>query len=101
LRDEARLNLLFYMEDQDEICQPDGQKTPTRGPSLTPSFRASGLTSGPFSHTSHRTSFPSGRDIPPASVEQAIKLSGTKYCSAMASLNTNFEHSYRIVEDEV
>jgi putative redox protein len=41
-----------------------------------------------------------GKDIPPKSVEQAIKLSETKYCSAMASLNAGVEHSYRIVADE-
>jgi putative redox protein len=39
-----------------------------------------------------------GTGISPKSVEQAIKLSHTKYCSAMASLNALFEHSYRIVE---
>jgi putative redox protein len=40
-----------------------------------------------------------GRGISPKSVEQAIKLSHTKYCSAMASLNALFEHSYRIAEE--
>ena len=39
-----------------------------------------------------------GKTIKPKAVEQAIKLSETKYCSAMASVNAVFEHSYRIVE---
>ena len=39
-----------------------------------------------------------GRDIKPKAVEQAIKLSETKYCSAMASLNAVVDHTYRIVE---
>ena len=38
-----------------------------------------------------------GKDIKPKAVEHAIKLSETKYCSAMASLNANFAHSYRIL----
>lgn len=38
-----------------------------------------------------------GRDIKPEAVEQAIALSETKYCSAMASLNAKFTSSYRIV----
>ena len=37
-----------------------------------------------------------GKDIKPQAVEQAIALSEEKYCSAMASLNAEFEHSYRI-----
>ena len=37
-----------------------------------------------------------GKDIKPKAVEQAIALSEKKYCSAMASLNAEFEHSYRI-----
>jgi putative redox protein len=37
-----------------------------------------------------------GKDIKPKAVEQAITLSEQKYCSAMASLNAEFEHSYRI-----
>jgi putative redox protein len=41
-----------------------------------------------------------GHDIPPQAVERAIELSETKYCSAIASLNARFEHSYRIVEDK-
>ena len=39
-----------------------------------------------------------GKDIKPKAVEQAIALSEKKYCSAMASLNAEFEHSYRIEE---
>lgn len=41
-----------------------------------------------------------GQGIKPQSVEQAIRLSEEKYCSAMASLNAAFTHSYRIVEAE-
>ena len=37
-----------------------------------------------------------GHDIQPQAVERAIELSETKYCSAIASLNARFEHSYRI-----
>jgi putative redox protein len=40
----------------------------------------------------------SGKGIKPNAVEQAIQLSETKYCSAMASLNASFESSYRIVD---
>lgn len=40
----------------------------------------------------------SGNDIKPAAVEQAIRLSETKYCGAMASLNAEFETTYRIVD---
>ena len=39
-----------------------------------------------------------GKGIKPAAVEQAIALSVTKYCSAIASVNARIEHSYRIVE---
>ena len=39
-----------------------------------------------------------GKDIKPRAVEQAIELSESKYCRAMASLNAAFEHSYRIVD---
>jgi len=39
-----------------------------------------------------------GTGIQPRGVEQAIALSETKYCGAMASLNANFTHSYRIEE---
>ena len=40
-----------------------------------------------------------GKDIKPKAVEQAIQLSETKYCGAMASLNANFETIYRIVDE--
>ena len=40
-----------------------------------------------------------GGDIKPKGVEQAIELSEKKFCSAMASMNAEFEHSYRIVKD--
>ena len=40
-----------------------------------------------------------GKDIKPKAVEQAIQLSETKYCGAMASLNAHFETSYRIVNE--
>lgn len=39
-----------------------------------------------------------GVGIRPKDVEQAISLSETKYCSAIASLNAEFGHSYRIIE---
>ena len=39
-----------------------------------------------------------GTGIAPAAVEQAIKLSETKYCSALTSLNASVEHAYRIEE---
>ena len=39
-----------------------------------------------------------GKDIKPKSVEQAIQLSETKYCGAMASLNADFKTIYRIVD---
>ena len=39
-----------------------------------------------------------GVGIRPKDVEQAISLSETKYCSAIASLNADLDHSYRIVE---
>jgi putative redox protein len=39
-----------------------------------------------------------GRNIKPKGVEQAIDLSEKKFCSAMASMNAEFEHSYRIVD---
>ena len=38
-----------------------------------------------------------GNDIKPPAVEQAIRLSESKYCGAMASLNAEFETTYRIV----
>ena len=40
----------------------------------------------------------SGKGIKPKAVEQAIQLSETKYCSAMASVNAAVKHSYEIVE---
>jgi len=39
-----------------------------------------------------------GTGIKRTDVEQAISLSENKYCSAIASLNAEFDHSYRIVE---
>ena len=39
-----------------------------------------------------------GTGIRERDVERAIQLSEEKYCSAMGSLNANFEHSYRIVD---
>jgi putative redox protein len=41
-----------------------------------------------------------GIGITPKAVEQAIQLSETKYCSAIASLNANFESTYRIVDND-
>ncbi len=40
-----------------------------------------------------------GKEIPPKAVEQAIELSEEKYCSALASFNATFSHSYTI-EDQ-
>lgn len=37
-----------------------------------------------------------GTDVKPTDVERSIELSETKYCSAMASLNAQISHSYRI-----
>ena len=37
-----------------------------------------------------------GTDIKPEGVERAITLSETKYCGAMASLNSRITNSYRI-----
>ncbi len=39
-----------------------------------------------------------GENVKPGDVERAIELSISKYCSAIASLNANVTHSYRIVE---
>jgi putative redox protein len=39
-----------------------------------------------------------GKGITAKGVEQAIELSRTKYCSAIASLNAEFQFSYRIIE---
>lgn len=41
-----------------------------------------------------------GRGVKPKDVERAIELSETKFCSAMASVNADIEHTYRIVEEE-
>ena len=41
-----------------------------------------------------------GKGVKPQDVERSIELSVTKYCSAMASVNANVAHTYRIVEDE-
>ena len=40
-----------------------------------------------------------GKGIKPKAVEQAIQLSETKYCGAMASLNADFKTAYRIVDE--
>jgi len=40
-----------------------------------------------------------GKGLKPKAVEQAIQLSETKYCGAMASLNADFKTSYRIVDE--
>ena len=40
-----------------------------------------------------------GQDIKPKAAEQAIQLSETKYCSAIASLNADFASTYRIVDN--
>ena len=37
-------------------------------------------------------------EVKPAALERAIELSNTKYCSAMASINAEVSHSYRIEE---
>jgi hypothetical protein len=42
-----------------------------------------------------------GRGVKPRDVERAISLSMTRYCSAVASLTAEVEHTYRIVEDEI
>lgn len=41
-----------------------------------------------------------GRGIKPKDVQRAIELSMTKYCSAVASLDADIKHSFRIVEEE-
>ena len=41
-----------------------------------------------------------GQGIKAKAVEQAIELSENKYCSALASLNSAFEHTYHIVNEE-
>ena len=40
-----------------------------------------------------------GKGIKPKAVEQAIQLSETKYCGAMASLNADVKAAYRIVDE--
>ena len=40
-----------------------------------------------------------GTNLSTKAVEQAIRLSEAKYCSATASLNAEVTHSYRIVEE--
>jgi putative redox protein len=40
-----------------------------------------------------------GKGIRPKALEQAIQLSETKYCGAMASLNADFNTTFRIVEE--
>jgi len=41
-----------------------------------------------------------GRGIRPRAVEQAIELSETKYCGAIASLKARVKTAYRIVEEK-
>lgn len=41
-----------------------------------------------------------GKGIKPSAVEQAIRLSEEKYCSARASVNAEVTSSYRIIESE-
>jgi putative redox protein len=48
----------------------------------------------------HIEYFLAGKNISSKAVEQAIKLSEEKYCSALASLNADFSHSYRIENQE-
>jgi putative redox protein len=48
----------------------------------------------------HIEYFLAGKNIPSKAVEQAIKLSEEKYCSASASLNAEFTHSYTIENQE-
>jgi putative redox protein len=40
-----------------------------------------------------------GKGLKPKAVEQAIQLSETKYCGAMASLNADFKTTYLIVDE--
>lgn len=44
----------------------------------------------------HIDYFLAGKNISSKAVEQAIKLSEEKYCSALASINAEFTHSYTI-----
>ncbi len=41
-----------------------------------------------------------GMDLEPKGISQAIDLSERKYCGAMASLNAEFTHSYRMESPE-
>jgi putative redox protein len=41
-----------------------------------------------------------GKGIKPKAVEQAIELSASKYCSALASLKAEFKHTYKVIESE-
>jgi putative redox protein len=41
-----------------------------------------------------------GQGIKPQDVERSIELSVSKYCSAIANVNANVEHSYRIIDDK-
>jgi len=42
-----------------------------------------------------------GSGVKPRDVERAIALSMTRYCSAVASLNAEVEHTYSIVEEQM
>jgi putative redox protein len=42
-----------------------------------------------------------GRGIKTKDVQRAIELSMTKYCSAIASINAEIKHSFRIVEEDL
>lgn len=48
----------------------------------------------------HIEYFVAGKNIPSKAVEHAIKLSEEKYCSALASFNAEFSHSYNIENQE-
>jgi putative redox protein len=41
-----------------------------------------------------------GTGVKPRDVERSIELSVTKYCSAVATINADITHSYRIVSPE-
>jgi putative redox protein len=41
-----------------------------------------------------------GKGIKPQDMERSIELSVSKYCGAIASVNTTVEHSYRIIDTE-
>ena len=42
----------------------------------------------------------SGKGIRPQDMERSIELSVSKYCGAIATVNANVEHSYRIIDDK-